>query len=914
MRTMDKVRLRLRSLFRRPQVDAELDREIHFHLQQQIEENLAAGMGAEAARRAALRTFGGSAQIKEECRDNRRLNYLETLGQDLRYGFRQLRASPGFTGVAVLTLALGIGANTTIFSITEQVLLRSLPVFRPESLVILRSPGYKTGHVSDDGDGAASFSYPLYRDLRDQSGGIVDLLARYPVSLSVAGQGQGASAGTAERLSGELVSGNYFQVLGVAPALGRTFTNDDESAPGANPVVVLSHGYWTRRYGADPSILNKTLVVNGASFTVVGVARSGFTGVQVGQSPDAFIPITMKAHITPNWDGLASPKDYWLAIIGRLKSGFTPARAEAALLPTYRALLESQAVATKVSQSNLQKFIDKPLLLEPGARGRQILQQGVKQPLTILMAMVGLVLLIGCANLASLLLARGAARQREIAVRLALGASRWRLVRQLLTESFLLALMGGAAGLVVGWWALKALVTSIPKSYGALGLDARPDQTILLFTLAVSILTGALFGLAPALRATRASLQSTLKEQGSSISEGLSNIRLRKALIVCQIAVTAILLVGAGLFARSLSSLKEVDLGLRADHLVQLSVSPQLNRYTPADTARLADRIREGISALPGVRAVSVASIGVLQNDDTSANTTVEGYTAAPDEDTNVEENYVGPDFFSTMGIPLIAGRELKDSDGADSPKVAVVNEAFAHRFFGDASPLQHRFCFGSGTVKPDIEIVGLVKDNKHSSVRSQIVPFAYMPYSQDKTLGDLTFYVRTERDPESMAAPLREAVANFDANLPVYNLKTLETQASEILFNDRLLTELSLCFALLAALLAAIGLYGVMAYTVAQRTREIGIRIALGAARSEVIWLVLREVVQMAAAGLAVGLIGALVLGRFVETVLFGVKSRDPLAFVVAAVLLAAVALLSGAAPARRAAGVDPMTALRYE
>jgi predicted permease len=909
MRTMDKVRLRLRSLFRGPQVDAELDREIRFHLQLQIEENLAAGMEPEAARRAALRTFGGSTQIKEECRDKRRLSYLDSIGQDLRYGLRQLRASPGFTAVAVLTLALGIGANSTIFSITEQVLLRSLPVFQPESLVILRSPGYKAGHVSDDGDGAASFSYPLYRDLRDQSGGIVDLLARFPVSLSVAGQGQAA-----ERLSGELVSGNYFQVLGVAPALGRTFTSDDESAPGANPVVVLSHGYWTRRYGADPSILNKTLVVNGSSLTVVGVARSGFTGVQVGQSPDAFIPITMKAQITPNWDGLASPKDYWLAIIGRLKSGFTPGRAEAALLPTYRALLESQAAATKVSQSNLQKFIDKPLLLESGARGRQILQQGVKQPLTILMAMVGLVLLIGCANLASLLLARGAARQREIAVRLALGASRWRLVRQLLTESFLLALMGGAAGLLVGWWALKALVSSIPKSYGALGLDARPDQTILFFTLATSILTGALFGLAPALRATRASLQSTLKEQGSSISEGLSNIRLRKLLIVCQIAVTAILLVGAGLFARSLNSLKEVDLGLRADHLVQLSVSPQLSRYTPPDTARLADRIREGISALPGVRTVSAASIGVLQNDDTSANTTVEGYTAAPDEDTNVEENYVGPNFFSTMGIPLIAGRELKESDGADGPKVAVVNEAFARRFFGDASPLQHRFCFGSGTVKPDIEIVGLVKDNKHSSVRSQIVPFAYMPYSQDKTLGDMTFYVRTERDPDGMAAPLREAFTNFDANLPVYNLKTLEAQASEILFNDRLLTELSLCFALLAALLAAIGLYGVMAYTVAQRTREIGIRIALGAARNEVIWLVLREVVQMAAAGLAVGLIGAFALGRFVETVLFGVKSRDPLAFVIAAVLLGLVALLAGSLPARRASRVDPMAALRYE
>jgi predicted permease len=910
MRWIKKSILRFRSLFLPSRVEDELDYEIRFHLEQQIEENLLAGMTPDAARLQALRTMGRIRRIKDECRDRRRVAYVEDLSQDVRYGLRQLARSPGFAIVAVLTLALGIGANTTIFSLTEQVLLRQLPVMRPEELVVLRSPGYKTGHTSSDGDPATSFSYPMYKELRDRGADVAALVACYSLRLSVSGAGQ------TELVDGELVSGNYFQVLGVGPALGRTLAPEDETAPGANPVAVLSYGYWKRRFGADSSILNQTLAINGTALTVVGVSRQAFTGIQIGQIPDVFRPITMKAQMTPNWDGLGSAKDYWAAILGRLKPGFTAARAEAALLPTYKGILESQAPEMKMPAAEQQRFVDKPIVLEPGAHGRQILQRDMKQPLIILMAMVGLVLLIGCANLAGLLLARSTARQREMALRMSLGAGRKRLIRQLMTESLVLALIGGGLGLVIGLWTLKALIASIPGDFGAVGLRATPNQSILEFAVSISVMTGVLFGLAPALRATRSSLQRAVKEQGSNLSDGLSNVRLRKILIISQIAVTTMLLVGAGLFARSLDSLRRVDLGLKAENLITFSVSPDLNQYKPAQTALLADRLRDRLGSLPVVRSVSAAAIPVLTNSNHGSNITVEGYMAQENEgELDVNQNSVGPSFFSTLGIPLLAGRELNEGDTSSSHKVALVNEVFANRFFAGQSPVGSHFAFGDGKgVHPDIEIVGLVKDSKHSDVRSDVLSFVYLPYSQDKKLGQLTFYIRTDQDAGSVAQVLRQTVAEYDANLPVYNLKTLTNQINEVLFDNRLLTMLSLSFALLASLLAAIGLYGVMAYAVAQRTREVGIRMALGAKRQNVIWLVLKEVLQMMAIGLSAGTVGAFVLGRFIEAELFGVKSKDPQAFILAALLLGVVVLAAGYLPARRAAGVDPMEALRYE
>jgi len=834
---------------------------------------------------------------------------MDTLLQDFRYGIRTLIKNPGFTFVSVLTLALGLGANTAIFSLTDQILLRRLPVEKPEELVVLRSPGPKSGRVWSDGDGAASLSYPLYKELVEKNNIFSGLLARFAIALSVSGEGQ------TERANGELVSGNYFEVLGVRPAIGRVFTSEDDAVPGAGQIVVLSHSYWTRRFGNDTGVLNKTLTVNGAVMTVVGVAQAGFNGVQLGQTPDIFIPISMKAQMTPNWDGLNDHRDYWLAVIGRLKPGLSPAQAEEAFAPIYRQIQELELAFNNFSPETQQRFVDRKMLLAPGSKGRPILEREQKEPLLVLMGMVGLVLLIACANVANLLMARGAARQREIAIRMAVGAGRLRLVRQFLVESLTLSVMGGAVGLLVGWWTIGAFVGAIPDNIGAVGLSTNLDIRLMLFTIGLSLVTGLLFGLLPAIKATRLNLEATLREQGSSVSGGLSQVRFRKGLVVSQVVLTAVLLVGAGLFARSLNNLKRLDLGLRPEHLVTFSISPDLNGYNPKSAIALFDQLHQSLTTQPGVEAVSEAVYPPFTDTDSGSNITVEGYQAQQDEDMNVGQNWIGQGYFSTMGIALIAGREFQAADTTSSPKVAVINETMARRYFENRNPLGSKFTFGAGDrVRPDIEIVGVVKDSKHGSVRDKGGPFVYLPYSQFKTAGNITFYIKTRQELASTATLLRGELQRLDSNLPVYNIKTLERQIDESLFNDKFLTLLSMAFALLAALLASLGLYGVMAYTVTRRNREIGIRMALGATRGGVSWLILREVVILAIIGLVVGLPAAYALGRFTESLLFGVKVGDPVVFVVAGLLLTGATLLGGYLPARKAASIDPLVALRCE
>jgi predicted permease len=829
--------------------------------------------------------------------------------QDLKYALRTLGKNPGFTLVAIITLALGIGANTAIFSLTDQVLLRMLPVARPTELVILRSPGPSPGRNWNDGPGGTSFSYPAYKDLRDQNQIFSGLLARFSTQVSVAAQG------SSELADGELVTGNYFTVLGVQPAMGRVFGAEDETAPGANPVVVLSYGYWKRRFGLDPSLLNKQLVVNGHPLTVVGVSRSGFSGVQVGLVPDLFIPITLKAQMTPNWDGLADRDDHWLAMIGRLKSGMSISRAEAAIAPTYQAMLGTESPAKKGNSKARQEFLDRKLILDPGSKGRPILQSDTKGPLRALMGMVGLVLMIACANLASLLVARGEARQREIALRLALGASRWRLVRQLVSESLVLAVAGGLAGVMLASWTLSLIVRAVPENSGASGLTPQLDYRVFIFAAAVSLLTGILFGLAPAMRATRADIQTVLKDQGSSVSAGRANVRTRKVLLAGQIALTAVLLAAAGLFAHSLLNLNRQDLGVRPDHVLQFSISPELNGYTPPQSVTLVGQIRKSIEALPGVRAVSASEIPMLANSNSSSNITVPGYKEQENENMDVDQNWVGPDFLAAMGAPLMSGREISESDTATSPSVAVVNEKFAQRFFAGRNPIGQYFGFGGGDdVKRDVQIVGVVRDSKNVDLRQEIHPYVLVPYSHSSHFGDATFYVRTSQDPVSLATAVRKAVRDNDGKLSIFDLRTLVAQVDDIVFTDRLVTYFSLALGLLASLLAAVGLYGVMAYVVARRTREIGIRMALGASQRNVAGMVLQEIAGIAGVGLIVGLTAAYALGRTLESLLFGVKASDPFVFVAATGLLIVVAALAGWLPARSAARVDPMVALRYE
>jgi predicted permease len=833
---------------------------------------------------------------------------MGALVQDLRYALRTLRKTPGFTAVAVLTLVLGIGANTAIFSLLDQVMLRLLPVSHPEQLVVLRSPGPTRGHLWSDGDGAQSFSFPMYKALREGNRVFSGLLACRQVEISV------AYRGSTERDQADLVSGNYFEVLGVGPALGRLFTLDDDLVPDARPVVVLSFAHWQRRFGGDPSVLNQSILVNAHPMTVVGVVRRGFSGVQTGQVPDVFIPLTMKAEVTPNWNGLADWNDYWLPVLGRLKAGMTVERAEAGLSGLYRGLLEQQASATSHwSPGEREQFLSKKVLLEAGGRGRTVLQQDAGVPLTALFVMVGLVLLIVCTNLANLLTARGAARQRDLAVRLAIGASRGRLVSQLLTENLICAFAGGLLALPIAAWTLKALVAQLVAGAGVEGLSFQLDARVLVFGFALTLIAGLFFGLAPAFRATRADLHSAIKSQtGSSASP--SHVRFRKAMVAIQVVFTVLLLAGAGLFTRTLWNLRHVNLGLEPSHVISLSIAPALNGYSPAQAVSFCERALESLAAVPGVRSASAAEIAPLTNSDWGANITVPGAPPLSDDEQHVRLNQVAPDYFSTLGIPLVAGREFTASDGPQAPKVAIVNESMVKRFFPGREALGSRFAFGGAKNKPDILIVGVVKDAKNSGVRESNTPYVYFPYEQDDKLGRLTFYARTAQDPAALGPALRKAVQNLDLNLPVFDLQTLEFTIDQNLFAERLVAVLSLGFGALAALLAALGIYGVLAYTVVSRTREIGIRMAVGAQADEVRRLVYAEVAPMLVTGIVIGLPLAFALARLTESLLYGVHARDFGVYLSAFFLVTVTAMLASYFPARRATKVDPMVALRHE
>jgi predicted permease len=835
---------------------------------------------------------------------------MEGLIGDLRYAVRQLAKSPLFTGIVVLTLALGIGANAAIFSLMDQILFRELPVAEPDRLVILDAPGPNQGsrHQPSNLD---PISHPMFEDFRDRGTPFAGVMAYFPADVHVSANGE------IERAIGLLVSGSYFDVLGVKPAIGRLLTPDDDRQPGGHPVAVLSYGYWQRRFAADPGIVGKTVLVNGHPMTVLGVSARGFNGVEVGSSAEVFVPLMMQEQVIPIWKALGERRVCWLTAMARLKPGVSIEQAKAAVNVQYRQILadEIQKIETK-SETFRKRFAEKTLELLPGARGHSDLRTDSQTTFFVLMGMVGLVLLIACANVANLLLARASTRQREVAVRLAMGARRGVLVRQFLVESVLLALLGGLAGLVVSSWAGSLILRALPSEATAQTLSSDPDLRVAGFALALALFTGLVFGLVPAIQATRPDLFTSLRTEAGSVMGAAGPLRFRKALVVAQVALSLLLLIGAGLFTRSLHNLRSLDPGFKPESLLAFSVNPSLEGYDDARRAALLGRIQDDLAAEPGVVSTSLAEVALMSNSDSSSTVVVEGYESKDGENMNPNFNTLAPDFFRTMGIPLRAGRDFGLQDAADAPKVAIVNQAFVNYFYKgkpEQDAIGRTFKLGR-REKESLTIVGVVQDGKAANLTEETRRFVYLPYPQVTNLGDVTYYVRTHADLEALSGRIRSVVRAADPGLPVTDMKTMKAQISESLFVERMTAALSAAFGLLATALAALGLYGVMSFAVARRTREIGIRMALGAERRKVLALVMAEVVTLAVVGIALGLPAAWAFGRAISAQLFGLSPHDPVTALTATVTLLGVALTAGFIPARRASRVDPMVALRYE
>jgi predicted permease len=827
-----------------------------------------------------------------------------------RLAFRTLMRTPFVTLVTVLSLALGIGANAAIFSFFDQILLRPLPVPDAGTLVNLSAPGPKPGSQSCSGAGGCEhvFSYPMYRDLEEKQDVLVGLAAHRSFGANLAYKGNTSSA------EGSLVSGSYFPVLGLRPAAGRLLTPEDDRTLGAHFVAVLSYSYWETQHGLNPAIVGDVITINGQSMTVIGVAPKGFEGTTLGDRPRVFVPLTMRLLMQPFARGMENRRVYWAYLFGRLKPGVSLEQASAKLNAIYKPILADVEAPLQagMSEQTMTRFKAREIVLSEGERGQSSIHLEATTPLLMLFSITGIVLLIACANVANLLLARGATRAMEMAVRLSLGAGRGQLLGQLLTEAIMLALFGGLASLLVAKWTVGLINSFLPLDAAGV-FTFSMDLRMLLFAAMLSLGTGIIFGLFPALHSTRPDLIGMIRANTGQ-SGARSSVRFRTTLVTVQMGLAMTLLIMASLFVKSLANVSREDLGIRPENMVTFGVSPDLNGYSRPRSMALFQQMEQELSTLPGVSAVTAAIIPVLAGSSSGTGVTVEGFATTPDTDINARYNEVGPGFFRTMGARVLAGREFNETDALGRSKVAIVNEAFARKFNLGSNPVGKHMATGGREQPLDMEIVGFVKDAKNSEVRDPVPPMFYTPYRQDSLVGYMQFYVRASADEGMLLRSVPSVVKRLDPNLPIEELKTMEAQVKENVFLDRMISTLSAAFAVLATLLAAIGLYGVLAYTVAQRTREIGVRMALGANAGRVRAMVLKQVGVMTLIGGVAGVLAAIGLSKLASTLLFGLQGTDPLAMTAAAVLLGLVALAAGGIPAMKAARVDPIKALRYE
>jgi predicted permease len=896
---------RLRNFFRKRKLDGDLDAEFQSHLEMLTEENIRRGLSPLEARQAARRDFGGVEQAKESYRDQRGLPFLETLVQDVRYALRMLRRSPGFTGVVVLTLALGIGANTAIFSLMNSVLLQSLPVRNPDELVVLRYADTQEEGANED------FSYPMYEALRDKSSVFDGVLTRSGVDFNV------TYAGQSEFAYGELVSGNYYQVLGVRPWLGRLLSPEDDRTPGAHPVAVLSYGYWQARFAGDPSIVGKEILLDGRPMTVIGVSAPGFFGTELSRDPAIRVPMMMTLAFRPvPANRMQSARHRWLTIMARRKPNIGAAQAQASTDVLYHQALEAQlnALGSGVKAHDRERILASHIQLDNGSQGFAHLRGEMQRPLLLMFSVTAMVLLVACANLANLLLARSAKRRKEVAVRLAIGAGPRRLIRQWLTESILLGLLGGAAGIFVAFWLKTGLIRFVPPDFST-NLKAPLDARVMGFLLIASVFTGLLFGLAPALQISRSSVTEAMHGEAAVTFSRERVFSLRNALVFVQVALSLPLLIGAGLFLHSLRNLRGMDVGFVKENVFLANLNPSLNGYSTGRIRGLYSDLLARLRTLPGVRAASLTTSSVISGGWDQEGVRVEGYQPRQDENMSPNAAIISPGYFASLGIPLVAGRDFTDQDTAGRPKVAIVNQTFAHYFFGDADPLGKRMTTDDDPKAPlDMEIIGVVRDAKYVNLREKPRRHFYTAMAQELRLSDMTLQLRTADEPRSIGDLVRAQVHDLDPNLPLYATTTLEIQIDNSLIAERLLSWLSSLFGMLATLLASVGLSGVVAFTVARRTREIGVRMALGAQRRDILFLAMSQMVPAVGLGLAVGLAAAYALNHLLGSMLYDVGSTDLATFAAAGILLASVAALAAYLPARRAAQVDPLMALRYE